>query len=47
MKSTPVMSLCNYRLINAIFYLIKMLVECKYLNFNVDSIYMYSYFFVH
>ena len=29
-KSTPVMRLCNYSLINAIVFLIKMLVECKY-----------------
>jgi len=29
-KSTPVMRLCNYRLINAIVFLIKILVECKY-----------------
>jgi len=29
-KPTPVMRLCNYRLINATVFLIKMLVECKY-----------------
>jgi len=28
--STPVMRLCNYRLINAIVFPNKMLVECKY-----------------
>jgi len=33
-KSTPVMRLCNYWLINAIVFLIKMLVECKYYQFN-------------
>jgi len=34
----PVMRLCNYRLINAIVFLIKMLVECKYYLFEKRSL---------
>ena len=29
--TTPVMRLCNYSLVNAIVFLIKMLAECKYM----------------
>jgi len=29
------MRLCNYRLMNAIVFLIKMLVECKYMNLTI------------
>ena len=32
------MRLCNYRLMNAIVFLIQMLVECKYCNFNINNL---------